>query len=164
MSIKLTHDERYDAERQANMLADLAAFLRKHDPYERSPLPPVTLQINHWAIAVNLEADDPQYSGQDFLGNPRRSRSQIADAWAAALGTTVVQHRWRDGRVQLAMVGHIGKPDRDGKPRTPIGFRVMLSPGDDGWTPPGQDCSERDIAAEADHQGSTDEVVEGGPR
>lgn len=147
MSVKLTLDERCDAERQANMLADLAAFLRKHDPYGPAPLPPVTVQINHWAISVRLEADDPQYGGEDFLGNPRRSRAAIINAWAAALGARVVRHRWRDGRVELAMVGHIGEPGRDGKPRTPIGFRAMLAPGDDGWTPRGHDPGERDVVA-----------------
>ena len=147
MSIKLTLDERCDAERQANMLADLADFLRAHSPYGSAPLPPVTMQINHWAISVRLEPDDPQYCGTDFGGNPRRSRAAIVNAWAAALGTSVVRHRWRDGRVELAMVGHIGPAGRDGKPRTPIGFRAMLAPADDGWTPPGQDPNERDITA-----------------
>lgn len=155
MSIKLTIDEISDARRQANMLADLADFLDKHNPYGPSPLPPVVLQINHWAISVRLEADDPQYGGEDFLGNRRRSRAEIVNAWASALGATVVRHRWRDGRVELAMVGHIGEPGRDGTPRTPIGFRAMLSPDDDGWTPPGQDPRERDVAAA---NTTTDEV------
>lgn len=146
MSIKLTLDERCDAERQANMLADLAAFLRKHDPYGPAPLPPVTMQTNHWAISVRLEPDDPQYGGEDFLGNPKRTRNAIVTAWATALGVSVVRHRWRDGRVELAAVGHISEPGRDGVPRTPIGFRAMLGPGDDGWTPPGQDPHERDVA------------------
>ncbi|GAA2035376.1 hypothetical protein GCM10009839_40090 [Catenulispora yoronensis] len=147
MRITLSPGEVSDFDRQAAMAADLSAFLARHRPGSPTPVPPVPYQINRWAISVRLEPDDVDYIGEDLFGTPCRSRAQVVAAWAAALGVPVVKHRWRDGRLELAVGADIGKPRRDGTPRTAIGIRTMISPGDDGWIPPGQDPTERDLTA-----------------
>jgi hypothetical protein len=156
VSVKLSHHETTDFDRQATMVADLAAFLHRHQPGSASPVPPVPYQINRWSIAVRLEPDDIDYAGEDFFGVPRRSRAQAAYAWATALGMPVTRHRWSDGRLELVVTAAIGKPRNNGMPRTPISIRTVLNPGDSDWLPPGHHPHERDVAqanAAADQTG-----------
>ena len=96
--------------RQAQTLADLAAFVQAHGPAGKAPLP-----VLIWTLGAfrAISADLPSFE-------PDAGRMATLDAYAAALGA-VVTSRAASDRTVYTVRGRIGRPEgTDRRPRISV--------------------------------------------